>query len=131
MKRVEPADPVEPEGDDESEELLWELGRRILRLRRARGWSRDELARRIRVSRERLGHWERGTHTPPLKEMVALGRELGVSMDELMTGESREDVTPIGSLGRRERTEAARHLWGLNRWLSPLLKDPDAGYEEA
>ncbi len=117
--------------DEEGRELPWELGRRIVRLRRALGWSRDELARRVRVTRERLGHWERGTHTPPLKALVRLGRALGASMDELMTGESRQDAPPAPSLSRQERAEAARHFSGLNRWLTPLLKDPDDEPEES
>jgi transcriptional regulator with XRE-family HTH domain len=105
--------------DEGSREMLWDLGRRIVRLRRIRGWSRDELARRMRVSRERLGHWERGNHTPPLKALMVLSRTLAVTIDELVTG----DAPAPGELSRQERDEAARHLWGLNRWLRSLLGD--------
>ena len=116
--------------EEESRELLWELSRRIVRLRRGLGWSREDLARRIRVSRERLGHWERATHSPPLRALVSLGRVLGVSMDELLTGASRDEAHSVAFLSRRERTEAARHFRSLNRCLIPLLKevgddDPD------
>jgi transcriptional regulator with XRE-family HTH domain len=124
MRQASIVGQAESEWDEGDQELPWELGRRIVRLRRARGWSRDELARRVRVSPGRLGNWERGSHTPPLKALVALGRTLGVSMDELMTGEIREEAGSAGSLSRQERAEAARHLWGLNRWLWPLLKEP-------
>jgi ribosome-binding protein aMBF1 (putative translation factor) len=73
-------------------ELLADLGRRIARLREAKGWPRAELARRLGVTRERLGTWERGIRTPPLQALIGLGRELGVSIDELVSGErpSRE-----------------------------------------
>ncbi len=105
---------------DESQRVLqWELGRRIVRLRRTRSWTRDELARRMRVSRERLGNWERGNYTPPLKALVGLSRELGISVDELLTGESLEPRT----LSRQEWNEAARFLGELNRWLRTLLRD--------
>ena len=116
--------------EDESRELLWELSRRIVRLRRALGWSRDELARRVRVSRERLGHWERGTHSPPLQALVSLGRALGASMDELLTGMTRDDA-PFGAvLSRHEREEAARHFRSLNRCLSSLLTEPSDDQDE-
>jgi transcriptional regulator with XRE-family HTH domain len=82
---------IASEKDTTSQELLWDLSRRIVRLRRTRGWSRDELAKRLRVTRERLGHWERGSHSPPMKSLVDLGRVLEVSMDELMIGKTPEN----------------------------------------
>ena len=44
--------------------VLLELGRRIVRLRTERGWSQGALARRLGMSRCRLGKWERGLHGP-------------------------------------------------------------------
>ncbi len=117
--------------EDESRELLWELSRRIVRLRRALGWSRGELARRVRVSRERLGHWERATHSPPLRALVSLGRVLGVSMDELLTGTTRDDALSVAALSRHERAEAARHFRSLNRCLTPLLRQPGDDPDES
>jgi transcriptional regulator with XRE-family HTH domain len=67
-------------------ELVAELGRRIVRLREAKGWKRAELARRLGVKRERLGTWERGSRTPPLQALIGLRRVLGVSIDELVSG---------------------------------------------
>jgi transcriptional regulator with XRE-family HTH domain len=78
-----------------NQELRWELGRRIVRLRSGRGWSRDQLARRLRVTRERLGHWERGSHAPPMVALIDLGRVLEVSMDELMIGKTGRDVPSV------------------------------------
>jgi transcriptional regulator with XRE-family HTH domain len=122
---VESVDPRNATGskhaelDEDSKILLWELGRRIVRLRRSRNWSRDDLARRMRVSRERLGHWERGSHTPPLKELVGLSRELGATIDELVTGK----VPVPQELNRREREEAARFFRELERWAKRLFED--------
>jgi transcriptional regulator with XRE-family HTH domain len=111
------------ESDEIQRVLLWELGRRIVRLRRIRSWSRNELAKRMRVSRERLGHWERGSHTPPLKALVGLSRELGTSIDELLTGKSLEPR----ALSRQEKDEATRFFRELSRWLKTLLEDEAAG----
>jgi transcriptional regulator with XRE-family HTH domain len=111
------------ESDESQRVLLWELGRRIVRLRRIRSWSRSELAKRMRVSRERLGHWERGSHTPPLKALVGLSRELGTSIDELLTGKSLEPR----ALSRQEKDEATRFFRELSRWLKTLLEDEAAG----
>jgi len=76
----------------DEKELVADLGRRIVQQREAKGWDRVELARRLGVTRERLRNWERGKHAPPLKALIGLRRELGISMDELIGGEraSRE-----------------------------------------
>lgn len=65
------------------------LGQRIVRLRRERRWKQAELARRVGVTRECLSHWERGAATPPLTALVALRSLFRVSLDELVTGETR------------------------------------------
>lgn len=117
------ARPDHAELDEEGKVLLWELGRRIVRLRKAFNWSRGELAKRVRVSRERLGHWERGSHTPPLRELVGLSRELGISIDELVTGEA----TAPRALRPHERDETARSFRDLDRCLKKLLGD---GWDE-
>ncbi len=81
-------------------ELVVALGRRIVRHRKAKGWDRVELARRLGVTRARLGYWERGETTPPLEALIGLRRELGISIDELVTGEqsNREKQDRVISL---------------------------------
>jgi transcriptional regulator with XRE-family HTH domain len=97
----------------EERDLVAELGRRITRLRDAKGWSRSELATRLGVSRGRLGHWERGGHAPPLGIQIALSRELEIPLGELLTGEKRAEL----EWTRGVRTEAERHLEVLRRLL--------------
>ena len=97
----------------EERDLVAELGRRITRLREAKGWSRSELAMRLGVSRGRLGHWERGGHAPPLGIQIALSRELEIPLGELVTGEAPAEQ----EWSRRVRTEAKGHLEALRRLL--------------
>ena len=82
-------------------ELVTALGRRIIRLRESKGWDRVELARRLGVTRARLGYWERGEHTPPLEALIGLRRELGISIDELVSGERSN---------REKKDQAISHL---------------------
>ncbi len=99
-------------GEEDARELA-ELGRRIVRWRKRRGWPRTELAQRLGVTRMRLGHWERGSHMPPLAALLALRRELGVSLDELFTGEP----PPSTGLGPGQKSEAREHIARLARLL--------------
>ena len=63
------------------------LGARIAALRRESGWSQAELAERIRVSPSAMGMYEQGRREPPVEVLVSLARELGVTVDFLLTGQ--------------------------------------------
>jgi transcriptional regulator with XRE-family HTH domain len=63
------------------------MGARMAALRRERGWSQEELADLLSVPRSRLGKWENGYTAPPPEDLVALGEILGITVDELLTGE--------------------------------------------
>jgi len=64
------------------------LGERIASLRRARGLSQAELARRLRISASAMGMYEQGRREPSAQTLVALSRELQVSTDFLLTGQA-------------------------------------------
>jgi transcriptional regulator with XRE-family HTH domain len=89
-----------------------ELGRRIVRLRKRRGWQQAELAQRLGVPRSTLGNWERGVHTPSLAALRSLQRELGVSFDELLS-----DEPPVVGLARGQQAEARTCIAGLVRLM--------------
>lgn len=89
---------VPPEG------LAAVLGRRIVQLRRRRAWSQGDLARRLGVTRERVGNWERGENRPPLESLAALGEAFRVPLDELVLGRRR------GRWLNEEELQRARQL---------------------
>ena len=72
------------------------LGERIAALRRTKGLSQAELARRLKISASAMGMYEQGRREPSAQILVALARELGVSTDFLLTGcdPVREDMRP-------------------------------------
>ena len=107
-------DAYREEAEGSSPELLetW-IGQRVHRLRRGKGLTRSDLAERLGVSRQRVGNWERGLNTPTLGVLPALARELGVTVDELVTG---EPSPPVG-LSPEKRKEAGQLLEALCRLL--------------
>lgn len=64
------------------------LGERIAALRRARGLSQAELARKLGISASTMGMYEQSRREPSVQTLVALARELEVSTDLLLTGKS-------------------------------------------
>ena len=63
------------------------LGMRIAVLRREKGMKQDELAERLGVSPQAVSKWETDVSCPDIMTVPALARELGVSSDELLTGQ--------------------------------------------
>lgn len=64
-----------------------ELGRRVQQLRKAKGFSQEELADRVGVSRQAVSKWESGQTAPDLERLLALGAQLDTTTDYLLKGE--------------------------------------------
>lgn len=60
------------------------LGEKILKLRKARGWSQEELAGHIGVTRQALSRWESDAAVPDTVNVVELSDLFGVSCDYLL-----------------------------------------------
>jgi len=89
------------------------VGSNVRRLRIARGWSQDEVARRareegLRWSRSSVAATEAGNKTIDVAELVLLSLALDARVDELLAGEG-----PV-QLG----AEVTRRLWEVRRILA-------------
>ena len=72
------------------------MGEKILNLRKARGWSQEELADRVGVTRQAVSRWESGSAKPDADKIIAICDLFGVSADYLLrvsyNGESGQAV---------------------------------------
>lgn len=68
--------------------------RRVLRLRRRRLWSIEQMARQVPCSISMLGSVEAGTRTPALPMLAKIAAAVGVSVPELLTGTEYDSKTP-------------------------------------
>ena len=64
-----------------------ELGQRVQQLRKAKGFSQEELADRVGVSRQAVSKWEGGQTAPDLERLLALSKQLDGTTDYLLTGQ--------------------------------------------
>ena len=67
------------------------IGDLISTLRRQRGMTQKELADQLHVSDRAVSKWERGAGLPDPSLMIQLSDLLGITVNELLTGERRED----------------------------------------
>ncbi|MHA6603286.1 helix-turn-helix domain-containing protein [Aerococcus urinae] len=63
------------------------LADKILYLRKQAGWSQEELAQQLNVSRQSISKWERAEAIPDLEKILDLARIFGVTTDYLIKDE--------------------------------------------
>lgn len=84
------------------------LADKIIRLRKKNGWSQEELAEKMDVSRQAVSKWESAQTVPDLENILRLGDLFGVTTDYLLKDEiENEDYTDgISDPGTRKITLA-------------------------
>ena len=60
-------------------------------LRKQRGYSQEEVAEKIGVSRQAVAKWESGETMPDLDNTMALAELYGVSLDNLVNYQAKRD----------------------------------------
>ena len=104
---------------------------RLVALRRARGWSQEELAVRLGVSRQAVSKWERAETSPDTDNLIALARLYGVSLDQLLlevptegeSAQAREDrevfaAAQAWEAGEERLKDQRKKVWARRReWL--------------
>ena len=60
------------------------LADKIIRLRKQNGWSQEELAERMHVSRQAVSKWEMGQSAPDPEKIVLMSELFGISTDDLL-----------------------------------------------
>ena len=73
------------------------IGKFIARLRRRDGLTQQALGEKLGVTNKTVSRWENGNYMPDIEMLGLLAREFGVSISELLAGES----LPEGESGRQ------------------------------
>ena len=67
------------------------LADKIIRLRKKNGWSQEELADKMNVSRQAVSKWESAQTIPDLEKILQLGTLFGVTTDYLLKDEIEDE----------------------------------------
>ncbi len=90
------------------------LADKIMRLRKKNGWSQEELAEKMKVSRQAVSKWESAQTTPDLEKILQLSNLFGVTTDYLLKDElEAEEFTDSADASPFRRitlTEANEYL---------------------
>ena len=81
------------------------LADKIIDLRKKNGWSQEELAEQLNVSRQSVSKWESGMSVPDLNKIIAMSELFGVSTDYLLK-DALDAPTPSETEGKDAATPA-------------------------
>ena len=70
-----------------------EIANRLQKLRKEKGYSQEQLAEALGISRQAVSKWERAESSPDTDNLICLAKLYGVSLDELLsTDETVESI---------------------------------------
>lgn len=90
------------------------LADKIITLRKKNGWSQEELADKMNVTRQSVSKWEGAQSVPDLNKILLMSQIFGVSTDYLLKDEIEEDFTQAieseDSFQTKENNELVRNV---------------------
>mgnify|MGYP004633215003 CR=1 FL=1 len=90
------------------------LADKIMQLRKKAGWSQEELAEQLGVTRQSVSKWEGAQSLPDLEKILQMSRLFGVSTDFLLKdeleAESPDPAPDTPALRRVTLAEASAYL---------------------
>lgn len=98
------------------------IGRNIYELRKKRGWSQSDLARKLDKKTSTISSYETDSKTPSVDTIIAMSELFGVSIDELIYGENAE-VLSTKHLAAEQKRAVADLLQGLTLYNDGNDKD--------
>lgn len=84
------------------------MGMRIRQVRKAKGWSQDQLAQKCGISMSFMGHIERGTRIMSLETFVNICHALHAGADELLWGGVQTSDAVLDMWGMSGKKEAGK-----------------------
>ena len=89
-----------------------EFNNKLYELRKSKGFSQEELASRLNVSRQTVSKWEVGDSTPDMEKLIAISVLFGISLDELILNK-----VPVQSAETPAKSD------GVNEIMQKVLTD--------
>lgn len=100
------------------------IAEKLLNLRKQHGFSQEELAEKLGVSRQAVSKWERAEASPDTDNLIRLAKLYGISLDELLLAGGTEEPS--------SQEEAAREGNGHKGkdWFFSNMENKERRYEE-
>ena len=68
-----------------------DISEKIIKLRKTNGWSQEDFAEKLYVSRQAISRWENGTALPDAENVLQISKLFGVTTDYLLNDDYESD----------------------------------------
>lgn len=80
-----------------------QFSQKLLELRKKRGFSQEDLAEKLNVSRQAISRWEMGSAMPDSSNLLKISDLFGVSIDSLLHEDDQPEGKAISAENQKER----------------------------
>lgn len=98
------------------------LADKIIKLRKQNGWSQENLAEELGISRQSVSKWESGTSIPDLDKIIKMSTIFGVSTDYLLKDDMEELTIAETVNGYEEEYGRVVSLEEANAYMDAIKK---------
>ena len=101
-----------------------QIAERLQKIRKEHGYSQEQLADELGVSRQAVSKWERGEASPDTDNLIALARLYGISIDYLLfekTADAVNESSPAESSQEQKARRYHDNVTGLIAGITVLL----------
>ena len=74
------------------EDFIMKLPDKIIKHRKANGWSQEDFAEKLNVSRQAISRWENGTALPDAQNILQISKLFHVTTDYLLNDDYESDT---------------------------------------
>ena len=85
--------------------LQMSFGENLINLRKQKGWSQDDLANNLNLSRQAISKWENDTSKPDLDNIKKISKIFSVTIDDLLNNDVVKDKAVTLNVKKKEKKE--------------------------
>lgn len=85
--------------------LQMSFGENLINLRKQKGWSQDDLADNLNLSRQAISKWENDTSKPDIDNIKKISKIFSVTIDDLLNNDVVKDKAVTLNVKKKEKKE--------------------------
>ena len=99
-----------------------EIANRLVELRKKNGYSQEELANKIGISRQAVSKWERAESAPDTDNLIALSKLYQISLDVLLHTEDPQETLKSTSIDKpADSVNPGNRKYGMYLFPYPVV----------
>ena len=96
------------------------LSEKLIALRKEKGWSQEDFAEKLDVSRQAISRWENGSAQPDAQNILRISKLFDVSADYLLNDDCERERDVLGIIATAEESAPPAQKKENSVWVADL-----------